>query len=79
MTDISITFTECFFGAETLHKCETLAEAVNWAISLLEGDKAVPVRIVYDKHVLWDCTEDNEEDLNYLVQNLNLYKSMLDV
>lgn len=78
MTDINVTFTEAQFGAETLHTCKTLKEAVDWAISLLEGDKAVPVRIVYNNYVLWNCEVNDENDLNILLEDFEVYRASLE-
>jgi len=73
MTDINITFTECCLGAETIHNCRTISEAVHWAMSLLDGDRAVPVRIKWNDEILWDCAKNDEEDLNVLLQDMETY------
>ena len=72
MTDINITLTDCCLGAETIHICKTLSEAIRWALDLLEGDKAVPVRICNNDTVLWDCTINDEDELNILLNTLEV-------
>ena len=72
MTDINITLTDCCLGAETIHTCKTLSEAVRWAINLLEDDRAVPVKITLNDAVLWDCAVNDEDKLDVLLNTLEV-------
>jgi hypothetical protein len=63
-----IIFTDCCLGAESTHDCDSLEEALRWATQLLDGDRAVPVRIVMNDKVIWDASVDDEDILYNLLE-----------
>ncbi len=63
----NITFTGCSFGAREVNKCDSLEEAVKMAISLMDNDQVIPVKIQVNDKVIWDCSENDEEDLYKLL------------